>query len=569
MKLKYCRPAVLIISFMVISLFVPSCSKREQKGVQGKDHIVIAVGGDVDSFNPLFAEGTLSGEINDLLFPGLVDSRFDTARGILEYQPLLASSWEFQNGNRDILFHLRSGALWSDGTPVTAHDVQVSYILYGDSVVASIRQSSVDGLRRTKGGVLNIREAVEVLNDSTVVFHFERPYPAQMFDAGLPIIPAHVFEHLPRADVRSHPVNQKPISSGPFMLESWKPMQEIVLSRNTTSSLPYPARCPRLVFRIIPDYRSRLEQLKSGDVDVVSSVRIEDVAGMDSTRPQLHVLTTGERFYDAINWNNIDPEEYAKSRHKAFRPHPLFGSATVRRALTMAINRKEIADSYLGSYGREAFGPISPLFRWAYNDTLKPLPYDPSGASALLAAEGWRDTNGDKVLDKNGRAFYFVLKIPGGDQLRSSVATIVQNQLRAVNVDVRIEQVERAAFMQSLMERSNDAWIGGFSVPLQMELDEIWGSDLERSPFNFIGFRNKQVDRILRGAKRVAKETDYANSWKEFQVILQREQPRTFLYWKNDLVVINTRVKGTAIGILGLTHHAWDWHLEGNGASHE
>jgi peptide/nickel transport system substrate-binding protein len=102
-----------------------------------------------------------------------------------------------------------------------------------------------------------------------------------------------------------------------------------------------------------------------------------------------------------------------------------------------------------------------------------------------------------------------------------------------------------------------------------MEMDEIWGSDLERSPFNFIGFRNQQVDRILQGAKHVAKEIDYANSWKEFQVILQREQPRTFLYWKNDLVVVNARVKGMAIGILGLTHHAWDWHLEGAGPSHD
>jgi peptide/nickel transport system substrate-binding protein len=553
------RLFVLILPLMLCCL---CCSRgaKEQTG-KGKDYIVIAIQGDVDSFNPLFAEDVTAGEINDLIFPGLVDSKFDTARGVLDYQPLLAKSWEYRNDNRDIVFHMRTDAKWSDGVSVTARDVQLSYELYGDTLVASVRQSSVEGLLKSKEGRLQIHEAVEVVNDSTVVFHYERPYAGQLFDAGLPIMPAHVYGKLPRQALRENPVNQNPIGSGPFLLKSWKPLQEIILESSPTSVLPCPARLARIIFRVIPDTHTRLAQLRSGEVDLVANVRVEDAIELQKSS-QLRVIPTGERVYDALNWNNLDPKEYAETRGRVIRPHPLFGDASVRRALTLATNRKEIVQSYLRAFGCEAIGPVSPLFRWAYNDTLKPLPYDPVAAAALLAECGWRDTDGDGVLDKGGRRFSFVLKITAGDQLRSNIASIVQDELHALKIDVRVEQVERSVFWKDLMQKRYDAWISGFSVPLQMQLDEMWGSDLRQSPFNLVSFRNKRVDEILKGAKRIHKETEYASAWKEFQVILYDEQPCTFLYWLNGLVAINRRVHGTKIGVLGTLHHAWEWHVE-------
>jgi peptide/nickel transport system substrate-binding protein len=345
------------------------------------------------------------------------------------------------------------------------------------------------------------------------------------------------------------------------MLKSWKPLQEIVLQSRPSSVLPKPGKIDQLIFRVIPDSRSRLAQLRSGDVDLVANVRLEDAVELQKEN-RLQVIPTGERIYDALNWNNLDPVEYARSGGRTVRPHPLFGDPKVRRALTLAINRQEIVRSYLRSYGREAVGPISPIFRWAYNDTLKPLPYDPVLAASLLEREGWRDRNGDGVLDKGTKKFSFVLKITAGDQLRSNIAAIVQNELRAMKIDVQIEQVERSVFWKDLMQKKYDAWIAGFSVPLQMQLDEMWGSDLKQSPFNLVSFQNRRVDEILKGAKLVQKETDHAAAWKEFQVILYDEQPCTFLYWMNGLVAVNKRIKGTDIGILGTLHHAWEWDVE-------
>jgi peptide/nickel transport system substrate-binding protein len=521
--------------------------------------VTIAVEGDVDSFNPLFTEEIVSGEINDLIFPRLVNPEFDSVNGILNFSPLLAGSWEFSSDHRDLTFHLHSNAAWSDQVPVTARDVQFSFELYGDTSVASVRQSVVQNLRLTNGE-LDVAKSIEPLNDSTVVFHFEKASQGQLFDVGVPILPSHIFSKISLKELRTHLINKSPVTSGPFALARWTPMQEVVLTPGQNMFKTFTPKISQLVLKVLPEYRARVAQLQSGEVDVVAGLRIEDT-DLPSRNPAIEIVSTVGRDYDFIGWNNIDPEVYAKSDGRNIQPHRLFGSAHVRRALTMAINREEIVKAYLGKHGQQAIGGVSPLFRWAYNDTLKPLPSDKSQASVLLGKDGWKDSDGDGVLDKNGVKFSFTMNLASGNQLRDVIATVIQQQLRDVRIEMKIEQVERGTFWNNLMRRKYDAWFAGFSVPLQMQLDDLWGSDLKKYPFNLAGFRNQRVDQILAEAKKLSKESDGANLWKEFQIIVHNEQPYTFLFWINNIVGVNKRVKGTHVGILGTTHKAWEWYV--------
>ena len=549
-------PIVLLLGFL-------GCGTKNEARPDAslRSAVVVAIEGDVDSFNPLFAEDITAGEINDLLLPALVSSDFDAKSGQLNYAPLLARSWEYAHQHRDIIFHLVPGARWTDGQPVTARDVQLSFELYGDPEVASVRQASVDNLRPTSGNQ-DIRRGIEVKDDSTVVFHFVKAYAGQLFDAGLPILPAHIFQERSRKTLRTDPVNKTPVGFGPFTLSRWTALQEIVLQANPESVVPYPAKLSRLIFRVIPDYRTRLAQLESGEVDLVSGLRPEDADRIARESNQVEIISTPGRDYDFLGWNNIDTGTPAGSPGAKPKPHRLFGARNVRQALTMAINREELVHAYLGTHGQVAFGGISPLFRWAYNDSLKPLPYDPQRARLLLEQEGWKDTDGDGILDKDTMRFSFVLKVPAGSQLRTVVATAVQHQLRQIHIDMRIEQVERATFWQDVTARKYDAFLAGFSVPLQMQLEDLWGSDLDKHPFNLTGFRDARIDKILVAAGILSTETDGAALWKEFQKIIQEEQPCTFLYWINNIVAVNRRVHGTHIGVLGTTHRAWEWHID-------
>jgi peptide/nickel transport system substrate-binding protein len=133
-------PKILsLIHFIFLISILVSCSRRQEQS----DVVIIAIEGDVDSFNPLFAEDVIAGEINDLLYPALVGSDFDSESGELIYTPLLARSWASDASGHDLTFHLVSDARWSDDIPITAKDVQLSYKLYGDTEVASVRQAAV------------------------------------------------------------------------------------------------------------------------------------------------------------------------------------------------------------------------------------------------------------------------------------------------------------------------------------------------------------------------------------------------------------------------------------------
>jgi peptide/nickel transport system substrate-binding protein len=205
-------------------------------------------------------------------------------------------------------------------------------------------------------------------------------------------------------------------------------------------------------------------------------------------------------------------------------------------------------------------GPIAPFFHWAYNDSLQPYPFDPAKALRLLNSAGWIDVDNDGILEKGNRKFSFVLTVPAGSAFWTSVATIVQEQLRTVHIKVTIEQVERSIYWQSLMAKSYDAWIAGFEVPLQIQLQEFWGSDLQKNPFNISSYQNERVDRILKDAQLSTNEKDSGPMWKEFQSILHRDQPFTFLFWEDRIVGVNSRIRGTDINVVGTFHSAPQWH---------
>ncbi len=553
------RPLMLTVCVMSAFLALSGCRPRAAAPPPGT--VVIGIPTDVNAFNPLFASDVMAGEINELLFPMLVNSEFDTTTGLLTYTPGLARRWEWRGNGADLVFHLHGDARWSDSVRIRARDVQFTFELCADPEIESVWQNAVDGLRRRPDGSLDIRSAVEVNDDSTVVFHFARAYPGQLFDVGIPIVPEHVFASIPRDQLRSHAVNQSPVTAGPFRVVRHTTMQEIVLGPNPLSVLPHPSRLERLVFRVVPDHRSRVLQLVSGEIDMMSGLEPDDAARITREVPDIRLIPTAPRRYHFVGWNNIDPAAWASSHGKDVRPHPLFGSAQVRRALTMAINREDLTRALTGPGGIEAFGPVSPMFRSAYNDSLRPLPFDPARAAAILAEEGWKDSDGDGVLDRRGIRFSFVLKVPSGNAMWSDIATVVQKQLRDIRVDASIEFVERSVFWPDLLAKKYDAWIAGFEVPLEMRLDDMWGSDLQKNPFNVLSYRQPAVDRLLSHLHTLPTSLEGASTIREIQRLIADDQPCTFLFWERGMIGLNRRVRGVHSTVLAMTHDAWDWEV--------
>ncbi|MBK7380230.1 MAG: hypothetical protein IPJ03_14795 [Ignavibacteriales bacterium] len=112
------------------------------------------------------------------------------------------------------------------------------------------------------------------------------------------------------------------------------------------------------------------------------------------------------------------------------------------------------------------------------------------------------------------------------------------------------------------MSRKIDAFMAGWSVPIPIELKPYWYSDLDESPLNIVGYSNKEADQILDDLGFSMSEKKYIDLLHRFEMIMHEDQPVIFLYWIDNVVVYNSRIKNLSIDPLGVIHQCWEWNLE-------
>ena len=328
---------------------------------------------------------------------------------------------------------------------------------------------------------------------------------------------------------------------------------------NKSSFLFNPESIKELIFKIVPDYTSRINQLKNGEIDMTEDVKTDDIQDLKNTG-NLEVIPIKGREYDYIGWNNIDFESF--HRFKKIIPNKLFGDNKVRIALTMATNRREILEEFLGNYGEIAFSPVTPIFRNAVNTNIKPYDYDINKARKLLSQCGWKDNDNDGILDKGKTKFSFKLIIPSGNPRREYASTILKNNLKQIGIDVKVEKAELGVFIENLYQKNYNAWMAGWSVPIPVELKSYWYSDLERTPLNFVGYQSKEADMIITAIEKEKSRSAKNELYKKFQEKIHLDEPVTFMYWIDNPVAYNKRIQNIDINPIGFIHHCWNWKIK-------
>src|SRR6266571_5146270 len=382
--------------------------------------LVIGVRGDVTSLNIYTAASAFDQEIADLLYLKLAYEEDDFEHGPPTFQPGLASSWDLSPDGARLTFHLDPRATWSDGGPVTADDVLLSHR------AASSPEVAWAGL-----DVEEFIEDVRASDPRTVVYRFARAYPYELMDAVEGnILPARVFERTPLSEWPKSAFLEAPVASGPFLLKRHEPGALIELVRNPSYLMAPLPRLDTVIFRVIPDEETLLNEVMLGGIDVMENVPPRAAARLESS-PRLRLVRVPDLSYTFICWNTS---------------RPLFSDPRVRRALTMAIDRDSIIEALLPGIGRPATGPVL-SFLWAHDPDLKPLPFDPEGARRLLEDAGWKDRNGDGVIDRDGRPFRFELETDQASGQRGDVARMVVAQLGRIGVAAVPRVFESGAFI--------------------------------------------------------------------------------------------------------------------------
>lgn len=550
MKKYFVIPVLLV--FTTITFF--SCSNNSIS----EERVIIAIPSDATTFNPMFAFNVNEGNISELIYLSLVEHNWNEAAGALESNPMLAKSWEWSNDSLSLIVELREDVFWSDSIQFNAEDVIFTFDVYSDAKVKSKFYGMFKNFYVKDDLSIDTEKSFEILSPFKIKINFNKDAVPTLFDISYPIIPKHIFGKIPREEHANAEENLNPVGTGPYKLAAWEKNQLIKLTANEQSILFNDDMVREIIFKIVPDYNARITQLNSGEIDFVEAVKSNDVEDLLKNEKLTIGLQKG-RNYDYVGWNNLDSEKY-KNENKIV-PHKLFGNVNVRKALTYAINRKLILEEFLDNYGEIAVGPIAPIFKNSINLKLNEQQFDPTKAKEILEQDGWRDTNLNGIIDKNGKEFSFTIYIPGGNPLRESTSTIVKENLKAIGIEVKIEIAEPQVFWSSVFQKEYDAWIAGWIVPMPINLRPYWHSDLKNNTVNLSSYQNKYADSLLEQMETNISKDQLNETYKEFQTLLYEDSPVTFLFWKDNIVAYNKKISGVNISPLGVVHKCWNWSI--------
>lgn len=550
MRLKFYFPAILLL------LILTSCEKEEFRNTS---RVVIAIQSEPETLNPIYAFGINEGVITDHLFLYLLDLKWNATKGDVEAFPMLADKWQWNPDSTSIEIYLRKDAKWIDGKPISAYDVVYSFDIYSDKAVQSRFYGTFKNFYHFENGEVNIQKTFSVKDSFHLIINFMPDKIISLFDLAFPIVPKHVYEKIKRNEIQTAEINFNPVSSGVYKLKKWERNQYIILEANKDCFLYDEDMIKEIIFKVVPDYNSLLTQIKKGEIDFAEDIRPSDARQLGNYK-NLKIVPVRGRQYDYVGWSNIDGKYFNET--KKIKPHRLFGDKKVRQALSYAINRKEILDQYLLNYGSLCNSPISEIFVNEFNSSLAGFEFNPDKAKQLLEEAGWTDRNKNGVLEKNNFEFSFTLNIPSGNPLREFAATVIKNNLKQVGIETNVEKLEFGVLMDGVLNRKLDAWILAWFIPLPIDLKPYWYSDLTNTQMNFVGYQNRVADDIILNLEKKNSYNTYIELMKRFQQVISDDQPVTFLYWVDNIICYNSRIKNITIDPFGPVQRIWEWRLK-------
>jgi peptide/nickel transport system substrate-binding protein len=519
----------------------PDVEGKDDRNASGSDApaygdtFIQASIGDISGLIPSLTSDASSNEVGGLIYDGLV--RYDKD---LNLAPAMAESWTFSKDCRELTFNLRRDVKWQDGRPFTAADVLFTYRTMIDPKTPA----------PFKEGYLLVKD-VEALDPYTVRVRYKEPYARALDTWSDYMLPEHLLErYAVEGKLRESPQNRQPIGTGPYRFQEWRTGEKVVLVANPNyyAGRPY---IGRVVYRVIPSQATIFLELKAKGVDYVRTLTaFQYVRQTDypAFRKAYDKFRYPSAYYTFFGFNLKDPR---------------FADRRVRRAFAHAINKRELIDGVVLGLAREANGPIRPG-TWAYTEDVRRYAFDPARARTLLAEAGWKDRDGDGIVeDKDGKPFAFTLLTNQGNDERKKVAEIIQQRLQDVGIKVDIQVIEWAAFIKEYVKpRRFDAVILGLGTGVDPDQYVVWhSSQTGPDQMNRTGYSNPEVDHLLEVGRASCDQRERVTYYHRIQEILAEDLPMLFLYFKDELPAVSSRVHGIKVAPAGILYNFTEWYV--------
>ena len=479
-------------------------------------------------------------EISDHLFLRLAGlGPTLTTAGDAGFVPLLAKSWR-RRDSLTLAFELDPRARWHDGVPVTSRDV-----------LFTMGRARNPAIAPRVAKLLKHIASVGAEGERTVVFRFSRAYAEQLYDATFhtAMLPAHLLAALPPDSIARSSYVSHPIGNGPYRWVRSLPGQLVELAANDRFFLGRPS-IQRLIVRVAKDADARLNMVLSGEADAMDNLTSPVTNGPRvAARPDLRLVTVPSPSLGYLLYNQRNPEQPTQ-------PHPILADLDVRRALTLALDRRLMVKAVLGEYGTVPYGPTSALL-WIRHGAPQPAGQDRAAAETLLESRGWVDKDNDGVREREGHPLALRLLVPNTSSIRGSMSLLAQQQLRQVGVRVELVQLD----FPSYMERRG---AGAFDIDFSASLQDPSPSGLVQSwscsgSSNVAKYCDPAMDSVLDRA--ILARDSSQSRWHEVLRRIEEDAPAAFLYAQTYAFVVNRRFRDVAIRPESSWSAVWRWKV--------
>ena len=500
----------------------------------GEKVITMAQTGDWDTFMPMNTTNAGADNVIELMFDRLMVINTDGTFG-----PRLAESWETNEAQDKITYHLNENAKWQDGEPVTAEDVVYSAQVASSSEYSYLRRIRMQYFAGTdETGCETSTDSIEVaaLDDHTVEFTLKAPMdPAIIYalvNRDFFIMPKHLLDSISDADLVNDAFWQKPIGSGPCIFDSMESGVSIEFKANKDYYLGAPD-FDRLVFKKVQS-SNLLSGLMSGDIDVLSGNSQIPLADWEAAKNTQGIVA-----------KSVPTFAY---QYMAMNTSRDYLTEDVRHAISLAINRQVIVDQLLQGEARIAIGPLAEDHPY-FDEKLLPIEYDPEKAKSMLEAAGWDSNRELQVL------------VSTGNEVREKSAILIQQDLQKIGIKTKIQTLDFPTLLTNARNGDYDlCFIGSAgSVDPSESVPNVTAGYMN----NFAQLSDPTLGQIGEsGAKEITFEAR-KKIYDQYQEELFKQMPMAFLYHTNDLFAYNEKLENVREGAIdyNINKNVWEWKV--------
>ncbi|MET3576525.1 glutathione ABC transporter substrate-binding protein [Bhargavaea ullalensis] len=527
---------LLFIMMLVVSMFLAACAggggdnasdggdtskddgdKKEEGttdgGSEGGD-LVLAVLSDASSLDPHGSNDVPSSVVQENIYETLV-----TRNDNNEIEPGLATEWEAID-DTTWEFKLQEGVKFHDGEDFNAEAVKKSFERVLDEKVASPRYF-----------LFEMINSVEVIDDYTIQFKTDYPFAPLLahlsHNGGSIISPKSIDEDYAAMEDGKEPgsvISENPVGTGYFKFDSWSPGSEIKLVKNE-DYWDGTAKVDSVAFKVVPESATRAAELETGNAHIIDPVQPNEVARINDSGSG----TVDQTPSSSLSYIGFNTEKAP------------FDDVRVRQAISMAVNKDDIIDGVYEGFGIPAKGPLAPGI-FGYDENLKMIDYNMDEAKKLLEEAGYADGFSTTIWTND-------------NPQRVDMAVLLQQTLKELNIDVKIEQMEFGTYLDKTAAGEHDMFILGWSNPTgdaDYGLYALFHSSQKGDPGNRSFYENAEVDKLLDEGRKETDPDTRVGIYADAQQQIVDDAPMIFIHHQEYLVGVSDKVKDFSIDQAGI-----------------